>query len=115
MCLLLLYPVPQMDDAVRRLEPLLAGHCVACHGGERPKAGLDFRVLLADPHLTERRDTLERMRAVLRAGEMPPPREERPPAELVEGALAWLERALGPADVRPGLRRLNRVEYEHAV
>src|SRR4051812_31537674 len=28
------------DDYVRKIKPLLAAHCVSCHGVERPKAGL---------------------------------------------------------------------------
>ncbi len=100
------------------LEPLLSAHCFECHAGEEPKAELDLSRLLTPPSpggSVLRRETLARVRAVLAAGEMPPLREPRPPAELLEAALGALERELGPEVERPRLRRLNRVEYEHAV
>src|SRR5262245_13096265 len=113
----LLAALAQTGARTASLEPLVAGHCVECHAGEKPKADLNLQTVLADlsSAAADRREDLERVRAVLRAGEMPPPRKPRPPAELVEGALAWRDGELGPALEGPALRRLNRVEYEHAV
>jgi uncharacterized protein DUF1592/uncharacterized protein DUF1588/uncharacterized protein DUF1587/uncharacterized protein DUF1595/predicted xylan-binding protein with Ca-dependent carbohydrate-binding module/uncharacterized protein DUF1585/cytochrome c len=113
--------LPPVQGPESGLETLVQAHCVECHAGEKPKAELDLGALvavMAAPGASaagERRATFERVREVLRAGEMPPPREPRPPAERVAAALAWLEGELGPAPELPRLRRLNRVEYERAV
>src|SRR5262245_21229071 len=105
------------DSLAAGLRPLVEAHCVECHAGPEPEGELDLAGLLADPTaaLAERRETLATIREVLRADDMPPAREPRPPVELVESALAVLERALGPVESGPRMRRLNRARYEHAV
>lgn len=55
------------------LPALLEAHCVDCHGGARPKAGLDLRVF--DGADLERAAVLA---ARVRAREMPPPDLGRP-------------------------------------
>ena len=98
-------------------------HCVACHGGDKPKG--KFRL---DNLTTDFADaaTRERWAAVierLEAGEMPPEGKPRPPAAGRSGPdrLArpsrWPPRmpARGRAQGRVILRRLNRVEYENTV
>ncbi|MSR62203.1 MAG: DUF1592 domain-containing protein [Planctomycetes bacterium] len=115
---LLLLPDPQAADFAASVAPLLAEHCVECHSGARPKGDLDLAVLVEEAsagRLAERRESLTRMRELLLADEMPPPKKPRPPAALVASALTWLERELGPTAPKPRLRRLNRVEFEHAV
>lgn len=99
------------------LAALLEAHCVECHAGAKAKGELDLALLMEVPRfeLVERRAELEAVRARLLADEMPPEKKARPPVELVRGALTELERILGPVEQGPRLRRLNRVEYEHAI
>jgi len=112
--------VPQVasgDALAAGLRPLLEAHCVECHAGPKAKGELDLALLLEVPEfeLVERRAALAAVRERLLADEMPPAKKPRPPVELVRAALAALEQSLGPLEPAPRLRRLNRVEYEHAV
>jgi hypothetical protein len=84
--------------------PVLAVYCTGCHGGEKPKGGLDLRSVSSivrggesGPALVkshpERSLLLERMVA----GEMPPPKERRPSSDEVARVRAWI-RAGAPAE-----------------
>ena len=95
------------------LSALLSAHCGACHGGTRPKAGLDLTALdVAD--LATAADAL----AQVRAAQMPPatvaplPDDDR--FAIVRGLSALLA-AAPPDPGRPTLRRLSRVEYGRTV
>jgi hypothetical protein len=105
-----------------RVRPLLASHCVACHGGEKPKGKLRLDRLpsdLADAATREHwADVVER----LKAGEMPPKGKPRPAEKDVQAFTEWLAPRVAAADTaaraaqgRVVLRRLNRVEYENTV
>lgn len=95
------------------LGELLEAHCVDCHGGSRPEAGLDLTAhdgtdLALAAHLAAR----------VRARDMPPPRlgplEEAERAALLAALVAPLA-AAPPDPGRPTLRRLNRAEYGQSV
>ncbi len=105
-----------------RVRPLLASHCVACHGEEKPKGKLRLDRLssdLADADAREHwADVVER----LKAGEMPPKGKPRPAEKDVQAFTEWLAPRVAAADTaaraaqgRVVLRRLNRVEYENTV
>jgi len=107
------------DDQFR---PLLVRHCIACHGGDKPKGKFrldtlktDFADAAALAHWTA---VIER----LEAGEMPPKGKPRPPVQDVQALTGWLAPRVAAADAaaraaqgRVILRRLNRVEYENTV
>ena len=107
------------DDQFR---PLLVRHCVACHGGIKPKGKFrldnlttDFADAATRAHWTA---VIER----LKAGEMPPKGKPRPPVQEVSALTGWLAPRVAAADAaaraasgRVVLRRLNRVEYENTV
>ncbi|MEQ1891883.1 MAG: DUF1587 domain-containing protein, partial [Planctomycetota bacterium] len=116
MWLALVAQIP-LTDVSAGLRPLVEAHCVECHAGAKAKGELDLALLIDVPQfeLVEQRAALAAVREVLLAGEMPPEKKPRPPAELVQGALAALDGVLGPRASGPRLRRLNRVEYEHAI
>jgi mono/diheme cytochrome c family protein len=109
----------QYDDQVR---PILARHCLGCHGTEKPKG--DFRLDRLSPDFADEA-TRERWRAVLKrvkAGEMPPKSKPRPAEQEVRLLSDWVgaraeaaEAARRGARGRVVLRRLNRVEYENTV
>lgn len=89
-------------------------HCIKCHGPDRQKADLRLDTLGAPDTANEA--TWAKVAEALRTGDMPPRKETRPAAdELVEFS-AWISLGLkGVKKPLPGLRRLNRVEYEHTV
>ncbi len=104
------------------VRPLLESHCVACHGGEKPKGKLRLDQLssdLADAATREHwADVVDR----LRTGEMPPEGKPRPAEKDVQAFTEWLAPLVAAADAtaraaqgRVVLRRLNRVEYENTV
>ncbi len=99
---------------------LLDRYCVTCHN-ERLKTGglmLDNVDLgQVDAHA----EILEKVVRKLRAGQMPPPGRPRPDGPAVATFAASLESALdrvaaaAPNPGRVASRRLNRVEYVHAI
>jgi mono/diheme cytochrome c family protein len=105
-----------------QFRPLLVRHCIACHGGDKPKGKFrldklttDFADAATRAHWT---DVIER----LKAGEMPPKGKPRPPVRDVQALTGWLVPRVTAADAaaraaqgRVILRRLNRVEYENTV
>ena len=90
----------QLDDAKQfedQFRPLLAGHCVACHRGDKPKGNLRLDNLT--PDLTDAA-TREHWAAVvhrLKAGEMPPQDKPRPPEKDVQALTDWLAPRLAAA------------------
>ena len=103
------------DEHIR---PLLATHCLACHGGESPKGKFRLDELssaLTDDLVREHwSDVVEK----LETGEMPPKGKPQPAEQDVQAFTEWLAPRLAEADTearqtqgRVVLRRLHRVEY----
>jgi Protein of unknown function (DUF1587)/Planctomycete cytochrome C len=101
--------------------PLIEESCIDCHDADT-KTRLNLESLghdLANP------DTFRRWVKIFdraRSGEMPPKREPRPDAALLQTALASLERDLRATNLdeqrthgRVPSRRLTRLEYEYTV
>ena len=116
--------VVQLDRVFHeRVRPFLKSHCFDCHSGEEPEGSLALDTFQRTLDIaTTGRKTWKEVRNRLRAGTMPPPEEERPLPEEIEGTGQWIEDVLatvqyaGPSD--PGhetIRRLNRVEYRNTV
>jgi mono/diheme cytochrome c family protein len=110
------------DDPVQRVAAAFQESCTSCHGGERPKAGLDLggnpsELLARDPELW--RELITRVED----GDMPPPPRagDAPAPSLAPDAraalLADLRAASGPPSPPRAatLRRLTRFEYERCV
>ncbi len=96
-------------------------HCQRCHGPDQSKGGLRLDQL--DGDLTSP-TTFERWREILvrlRAGEMPPADEPKPPAGQMADVVAKISAHLDAASARQRtegrviLRRLNRTEYQNTV
>jgi hypothetical protein len=101
---------------------LFADHCQKCHSGEKPKG--DFEIASLTPDFSDRknREKWLAVRDKLEAGEMPPKKKPRPPAQDVQTVVAWIGEHAGAAEVarraaegRVVLRRLNRAEYANTV
>ena len=120
-------PAASAKDWRAAVKPLLAAHCVDCHGPQERKAGMRLDDLLdgssgADLDNVETSNRWTRVFDKLAAGEMPPPSEPRPPAELVAAARERLRSELRTASLRRQrvegrvpVRRLNAIEYENTV
>jgi mono/diheme cytochrome c family protein len=100
----------------------MAKHCAGCHGATRPASGLNLLALGSAASGVQQRATWEHVLQKLRAGEMPPPGQPRPPAAQLQQATRWIDRELARADAslrpEPGrvtARRLNRVEYNNTI
>lgn len=103
------------------IRPILARHCLACHGAEKPKG--DLRLERLSPEFSDAA-SLERWRTVLKriaAGEMPPKSKPRPSAEDIRTLSQWITAGVRAAEAkrsaqgRAVFRRLNRVEYENTI
>ncbi|HEX8914454.1 MAG TPA: DUF1592 domain-containing protein [Humisphaera sp.] len=100
----------------------LAKHCADCHDADTKKGDLDLAALPTD---LSKPDAFARWVKVfdkIESGEMPPKKKPRPPADELAGAVKDLRQALvaadkarQAADVRTGVRRLTRGEYENTV
>ncbi len=99
----------------------LKQHCNRCHGEKKTEGDLRLDRLNAD--LADSR-TFEQWQAIatrLRAGDMPPKEEPRPPAAEIATVIRRLAARLDAAALarraegRVTLRRLNRTEYENTV
>ena len=100
----------------------LESHCYDCHDADSHKGNLDLTALkqdFSDPEIFARwvkvHDRIEN-------GEMPPKKKPRPAAEERDAVTAWLNQSLlkaehsrMDAEVRTGVHRLTRGEYENTV
>src|SRR5712675_1539329 len=104
-----------------RVKEFLEKHCSDCHDADTQKG--KFRVDNLPIELTTP-DAAEHWGRVLKrleAGEMPPPKRDRPPQADLAAVLAWTKTALAAeAKARRGegrtrIRRMNRLEYENTL
>ncbi len=105
-----------------KVTPLIAAHCVECHGPDVQKANLRLDNL--PPDLRDQR-TLATWATVydkLSSGAMPPKKRERPEKAALEAATGWLRKELHAASLdrqqkngRVVVRRLNGTEYENTI
>ncbi len=105
-----------------KVAPLIAAHCVDCHGPNVQKANLRLDNLA--PNLQDQR-TLATWATVydkLASGAMPPKKRERPTETELRSATGWLQTELHAASLshqqkkgRVVVRRLNGTEYENTI
>jgi len=105
-----------------RARSFLDQHCVECHGPKKAKKDLRLDLLTLDfaDRVTREHwlDVLEK----IAAGEMPPEKQPRPPAQEVRAFSEWITARIGEVSAkrrvtegRVVVRRLNRTEYENTV
>ena len=107
----------------RDVLPVLATHCIRCHGPDVQEANVRLDNLSTDLH--EDRSATELWHKVLhaiQANEMPPPDEPPLSSQQLSAVTSWLSASVQSAvaarrrtDGRVVLRRLNRVEYQHTM
>lgn len=118
MALTLCPQAPAQDPA----QELFSEHCAKCHSGEKPKGDFKFEELSRNFDDRQTNETWQLVLDQLEAGDMPPKKEKRPPAQLLGEAIAWIrtqtetaERKRRASEGRVPLRRLNRTEYVNTI
>lgn len=110
-----------VSDVAQVIVPFVEKHCVKCHGGEKPTAGLSMPTVRDSKAILKERKLWDTMLHLIESGEMPPPEQGQPSADE-KSALAKSIRAIyakadtgKPDPGRSLIRRLTRVEYGTSV
>ena len=103
-----------------KILPFIEEHCVQCHGGEEPQAGLSLEAAEEMTPVQQHHDRWENVLRRIISGEMPPPGEPVPKnndrQQLKLAVFNMLSDAGGFRDPgRVTIRRLNRTEYTNTV
>jgi Cytochrome C oxidase, cbb3-type, subunit III len=104
-------PVAGAEEAPafkERVAPFLAKYCNRCHGGQKPKAGLNLAAFHGEDAVAEDRKTWAKVYENLEAGSMPPEDQPQPNEAEVAPILRWINAELAKVDCR-GLNDPGRV------
>jgi mono/diheme cytochrome c family protein len=114
----------QDHDSFRvEVAPFLNRYCIDCHGGKKPKGGLDLGAFDDEEDVAKASKTWEKVLDLVEAGDMPPPDRPQPTELEAERVARWITQRLSKSDcstgtIDPGrvtLRRLNRSEYNNTI
>jgi len=105
------------------IRPFLARHCVRCHGEAEQKGDLRVDTLGTDFAGTRTAGRWAEIMDRINSGEMPPPKEPRPKAEVVARVAEWISSGIADAETarqaatgeRVSFRRLSREEYRNTI
>lgn len=107
--LLLALPAIAADHAA-----FFRAHCVKCHGPDKQKA--DLRLDTLEKPSAGNTKTWAKVADALRTGDMPPIKQPRPDAAVVDDMVDRIAAELALHSLAPlGVRRMNRVEYENTI
>lgn len=105
-----------------RVRPFLETHCVACHSGDEPEAGIGFDRYVKSANVQTEYDLWEKVIRLVDERQMPPADEPQPSQDecvtFIDAVNAELARFDCTAEKHPGrvtLRRLNRAEYNNTI
>ena len=101
-------------------------YCVECHGGTRPKAGLDIASMaeqMSSTAVAERADAWVGIARMLETRQMPPEDADRFPSDAERAAVAgWIRASLDAYEAAHGgepgrvtVRRLTSAEYAYTI
>jgi mono/diheme cytochrome c family protein len=97
-------------------------HCLRCHNADKKKGNLDLAKDENPRLIAQERKAWTTALEQIESGEMPPKKERQPSEAQRKQMAAFLRKTLGSLDCdrpldpgKPGLRRLNRTEYDNAV
>ena len=97
-------------------------HCFECHDATIKHGGLELSTLKVELTNLDNFARWVKIYDRIESGEMPPQKKGRPPMTEVAEAKKWIkeslikaERAKLAGEVRTGLRRMTRVEYENTI
>src|SRR5256885_5041987 len=88
---------PQKDillDFAKDVVPFLKEYCTGCHGGPKPKGGLDLTKFKDADTAGQHKHIWDKVVTNLRTGEMPPAGRPKPPLEQIEKLTTWMDRTL---------------------
>ncbi|WP_165229688.1 DUF1592 domain-containing protein [Aquisphaera insulae] len=109
------------DGFEGNVRPLLQQHCLRCHGGEKPKGGVDLSKFGDEAGIRGDRDLWERVVDAVVERTMPPPGDRAGPNEDDRQRAAASIRAIldvtdGVPDPGPSLiQRLTRRQYNNTI
>ena len=108
------------DDFESFVKPLLTKRCAKCHGKDESNAEIDFDSVSSTEQFLKKPKLIEQMIEVISANDMPPKSEPELGEVTRSKLLAALKTSLrsatsGATNKRPGIRRLNRFQYNNAV
>ena len=116
------FPAPAGAQVPGEVAELVKKHCVDCHRGKQPDAGLNLASLKFDTAEPRVFATWVRIHDKLEAGEMPPPDEDQPSPDERSAALGTLHKTLHAASLarqkaegRVALRRINLTQHENTL
>jgi hypothetical protein len=107
------------DEA--QMRSFIQKHCVECHDADMRKGDLDLTSLAFHFSDGENFARWVKVHDRIEAGEMPPKKKARPPADQVASVTKWLGDSLSSAErehlgaERTAVRRLTRGEYENTL
>jgi mono/diheme cytochrome c family protein len=100
----------------------LKEHCIDCHSGDDPEAGLSLTAFTTNASLIPKRTKWDAVLRMVETGVMPPVDAKQPSTEqrvdfvkLVRSIFAEYDRTAPPDPGRITMRRLNRREYANTV
>ncbi|NBV21975.1 MAG: DUF1587 domain-containing protein, partial [Proteobacteria bacterium] len=122
LCTLLGTVPPLACGAEFKPVPFFSAHCTECHDKDVRKGNLDLTALKPDFTDAENFTRWVKVHDRIAAGEMPPKKSARPPAQETAAVVKSLRESLLQAEQaklagtgRTGLRRLTRAEYENTI
>jgi mono/diheme cytochrome c family protein len=110
-------------DYGRDVLPILAQHCLSCHGPRQPMGGLNLARFQDEKAAFAKKEVWKEIWRKVDTRQMPPADAESKPTDAErEKLVSWIERTLGSLDGKgapdPGrvvIRRLNQLEYRNTV
>ncbi|HEX8296107.1 MAG TPA: DUF1592 domain-containing protein [Chthoniobacteraceae bacterium] len=105
----------------KEIVPILESFCYDCHAEGTNKGKVSFDQFTSHEDLLSKRELWLAVLKNVRAGVMPPAKEERPSHDQIKKLEEWIKSdvfAINEKDPDPGrvtLRRLNRAEYRNTI
>lgn len=100
----------------------LETHCLKCHSGKDPEAGLSLEPFRDAASLVRQRKTWDQVLSRIATSEMPPKGQKKPSVadavaftDLVKSIFDHHDRNAKPDPGRVTMRRLNRTEYRNTI
>jgi hypothetical protein len=116
------FPTPASAQVPGEVAAMVKKHCVDCHSGDKPEAGLNLAALKFDTAEPRVFATWVRIHDQLASGEMPPADAEQPSPDERRMAVGTLHKTLHATSLaqqktegRVALRRMNRTQHENTL
>lgn len=113
-------PESRADDVADFVNPLVAKHCLKCHGGEKVNGDVSFKSITTAAQFLAQPALIHKMIDAVDSNDMPPegepPLDEKTRARLLATLKTMLRDATVGKERAPSqIRRLNRFQYNNSV